>query len=44
MEIAIRPYQAGFRLLGQVELFAELPASDRIWEEGATLRGHPFRY
>ncbi len=37
-------HQAGFRLLGQVELFTELPASDRTWEEGPTLHGHPFRY
>jgi N-acetylglutamate synthase-like GNAT family acetyltransferase len=38
-------YQAGFRLLGSVELFMELSSpSARTWKEGVTLHGHPLRY
>jgi N-acetylglutamate synthase-like GNAT family acetyltransferase len=38
-------YQAGFQLLGQVELFMDLSSSsDRIWQEGMALQGHEFRY
>ena len=38
-------YQAGFQLLGQVELFMDLSSSsERIWEDGVTLHGHTFKY
>lgn len=38
-------YQAGFQLLGQVELFMDLSSSSgRIWEEGVLLHGHLFKY
>jgi N-acetylglutamate synthase-like GNAT family acetyltransferase len=38
-------YGAGFQFLGQVELFMDLSSSsERIWEDGVTIHGHPFKY
>ena len=38
-------YQAGFRLLGSVELFMELSsATDHSWKEGITLHSYRFEY
>ena len=37
--------EAGFRLLGQIDLFQELDASsERRWVDGVTLHGHRLRY
>ena len=37
--------EAGFRLLGRIELFQEMdPSSGRSWIEGVTIHGHRLRY
>ncbi|HEV8717965.1 MAG TPA: GNAT family N-acetyltransferase [Candidatus Binatia bacterium] len=38
-------YQAGFQLLGHVELFTDIsPSSGRPWKEGIVLHGHRLKY
>lgn len=38
-------YQAGFQLLGHVDLFMDLsPSSERTWKEGVVLHGHRLKY
>ena len=37
--------KAGFRLLGQIDLFQEMDASsERRWVDGVTIHGHRLRY
>lgn len=36
--------QAGFRLLGHVELFLPLGSNDRDWKQGIELHGEPFGF
>ncbi len=42
---AIKLYhQAGFRILGHLDMFMELADSDRQWRPGIELHGQKFRY
>ena len=43
--LAIRRFhEAGFRILGHLEMFQKLDPSDQDWKPGLDLHGHEFRY
>jgi len=43
--MAIRRFhEAGFRILGRLEMFQKLDPSPQEWQPGIDLHGHEFRY